>query len=378
MNQLKNKPVTRIARAIDAGFGVMKYTRAAQPHENAVALNGVVCDSFLSIAIDADKEQVSVESGRKRDTVLVSYEDRSYEVGKDVRHTIVASDFGRDMTDSYYESRVYHALMRGALVYMDEPHIDTLVLGLPMNHFENKERVQTLQKQYTGSIDLGHGRSMTIGEAIVHPQPFGGYLSLGHDLDGINKTLRDYPECALNPLSSVDELGELNVLIVDPGEYTLDWLLMTPGGQAQRVSSAAGDAGRHRVLRDVRTLVSAKLGRPLGPSFLTDIDVALREKKPLKIGGRTTPLDTPDVLAVIEKAVEDPVRQLFEGLRGADDRIDIIAVLGGSPAEVAAAIRRARPYLPVYCPADATGQTASLFANLRGFQEWSETMCAQA
>ena len=76
----------------------------------------------------------------------------------------------------------------------------------------------------------------------------------------------------------------------------------------------------------------------------------------------------------MEKAVEDPVRQLFESLRGADDRIDLIAVLGGSPGEVAAAIRRARPLLPVYCPEEATGQAASLFANLRGFQEWSEVV----
>lgn len=35
---------------------------------------------------------------------------------------------------------------------MDEPHIDTLVLGLPMNHFENKLRVSALQQDYTGKI----------------------------------------------------------------------------------------------------------------------------------------------------------------------------------------------------------------------------------
>ena len=74
----------------------------------------------------------------------------------------------------------------------------------------------------------------------------------------------------------------------------------------------------------------------------------------------------------IAKAVEDLVRQLLESLRGADDRIDFIAVLGGSPEQVADALKKARPHLPIYCPSGKTGQDASLFANLRGFQEWAE------
>lgn len=319
-----------------------------------------------------------MESGRKRDTVLVAYEGRSFEVGKDVVHTIVGTDFGRSLTRDFYESNIYHALMRGALAYMGELHIDTLVLGLPMNFYENKACIKKLQDAYTGVVDLGHGRSVTIGQAIVHPQPFGGYISLGHDLAGINMAIKDYPESGLEPLKSVDDLGQMNILIVDPGEFTLDWLLMNPGGQAQRVSSAAGDAGRHRVLRDVYELVVAKVGRKLGLSFLTDIDVALRMNKPLKVGGRTFPLDGDDFKKVIERAVEDPVRQMLESLREADDRIDLIAVMGGSPAEVAAAIRRARPYLPLYCPAYATGQEAPLFANVRGFQEWSEVVATRS
>ena len=373
-----NKTVNRIARAIDAGFGVMKFTRKAKPDEALVSFNGVVCDSFLSVAIDTDKEQAAVGNGRVRDTYLVKYEGRSYEVGKDVRHTMVASDFGRDMTDAYYDSKVYHALMRGALAYMEEGHIHTLVLGLPMNHYENKTRVAKLQSQYTGKIDLGHGRSVTIDKTIIHPQPFGGYISLGHDLDGINRTLAKYTESGIAPLTSIDSLATLNVLIVDPGEYTLDWLLMTPGGQAQRVSSAASDAGRHRILREIHNMMESTLGRPLGASFMTDIDEALRHKQALRIGGRSFDLTGPEFTAAIDKAVEDPVRQLFEALRGADDRIDLIAVLGGSPDDVARAIQRERPHLPVYCAEQSEGQLASLYANVRGFQEWSEEVDFQS
>lgn len=54
-----------------------------------------------------------------------------------------------------------------------------------------------------------------------------------------------------------------------------------------------------------------------------------------------------------------------------------MAVLGGSPDDIAAAIRRKRPYLPVYCLVVEPGQNASMFANLRGFQEWSEVVAAK-
>ena len=104
---------------------------------------------------------------------------------------------------------------------------------------------------------------------------------------------------------------------------------------------------------------------------MTDIYEALRNKKPFRISGKLYSLDTPAYQAIIEKAVEDPVCQMFEALRGADDRVDLVAVLGGSPVEMAEAIKRARPTLPVYVPGNLTGQDASMYANLRGFQEWA-------
>ena len=366
-----------VPRAIDAGFGVIKFTRAKDPDLKTSKPGDVVCDSFLSMAIAVDKLQIEVDNSSRRDSHLVSYGGESFEVGKGVVHNLVASDFGRDMTDKYYDSKVYHALMRGALASIDEPVITTLVLGLPMNHFENKERIAKLCSEYTGPIELGSGKTVNILKTIVHPQPMGGYLSLGHEIDGINEALKSYPKCGIEPLKGPADLQNLNVLVVDPGEFTLDWLMMTPSGPAQRVSNAISDAGRHRVLRDVHKMLSAEINRPLGVSFYTAIDEALRTKKPIRIGGLAYRLDTKEYQAIIDKAVEDPVRQLLEGLRGADDRVDLVAVLGGSPIEIADAIRRARPNLPLFVPSELTGQRASMFANLRGFQEWAAVVDAR-
>lgn len=84
----------------------MKFTRKASQDELAESNNGVVFDSFPSLAMDGAGKQATVANARTRDTVLVEYDGAAYEVGKGVEHALVASDFGRDMTDSYYDSKV--------------------------------------------------------------------------------------------------------------------------------------------------------------------------------------------------------------------------------------------------------------------------------
>lgn len=66
-------PKPGVPRAIDAGFGVMKFTRPVAANETAI--NGVVYDSFLSLAISAEGLQTEVDNGRRRDTHLVTYGD---------------------------------------------------------------------------------------------------------------------------------------------------------------------------------------------------------------------------------------------------------------------------------------------------------------
>lgn len=78
--------------------------------------------------------------GANRDVVHVVFNDREYLVGKEIRDEMIGNDFGRDMTDAYYDSAVYHSLMRGALIYMGEKRIDSLCLGLPMNHHTRQSR----------------------------------------------------------------------------------------------------------------------------------------------------------------------------------------------------------------------------------------------
>lgn len=199
---------------------------------------------------------------------------------------------------------------------------------------------------------------------VVQPQPFGGYAALGRDIQGINDALMSKKR---DGISSMAELKELTVLVVDTGEFTLDWLLMKESGPVMKVSNAVSDAGRHRVIREIHKMIVEKMGRPVGNSWYSKIDQALRSKKKLRIAEFVFDFQETEFLEAVKKTVDDPVRQLFEGLRGTEDSVDLVVVVGGWPYDVKEAIEKTKDWLPVYCP-----EKQSIYNNLRGFQVWSQ------
>lgn len=315
--------------------------------------------------------------GAGRRTILVEYNNRHYVLGPDIKHELAANDFGRDLTDSYYQSDVYHALMRGALAIMGEPEIDVLVLGLPMDRFDYPALIKDLENHYTGQIQLGFDRSVNIKRVVIHPQPFGGYIGLGRHLDLINAAIQKYPQAQLPTLQSPADIRTLNVLVIDDGAYTLDWLFMTPTGPVRAASAAANNAGRHRAVRKLYDMVCAEIGRKLPISFLYDIDDAERLGHALRIDGRIFNFKESHYQAALEEAIEDSVQQMFEHLGGNIDRIDIIAVVGGGePQHVANAIAKRRPSIPIFV-APTAGKHSSIFTNLSGFQDYAAALATQ-
>ncbi len=357
-----------IALAIDAGFGMMKYSYR---HNEQAAF---AC--FPSVVLPTRARPNLPQISRARQTTLVEFEGRTYLVGPDIRHELAGNDFGRDLTDAYYQSPIYHALMRGALAFMGEKTIDVLVLGLPMDRFDFPDLISGLESHYTGRIDLGFGRTVDIRKVIIHPQPFGGYVGLGRYLSQINETLAKYPQAQIGPLNSPQAIRDLNVLVVDPGAYTLDWLFMSPTGPVRAASAAANNAGRHRVVRRLYDLICSEIGRKPPISLLFDIDDAERAGRTIRVDGRVFDFRDARFRVLIEEAVDDSVQQMFEHLGGNADRIDMIAVVGGEPNHVARSIAKRRPNIPLFVT-PSSGNLPSIFTNLCGFQEYAEAIASQ-
>lgn len=349
-----------VVRAIDVGFGLVKLSVRSG--------NGIAFVNFPSMAIPADVSAVRSLGTRRRDTFDVPVNGAKYEVGRDVGLAQAGGSFGRDVTDEFYRGAIYEALTKGALRYMAEAGdsvIDVLVLGLPVNQYNDAKRREYLQSHYLGDVEIGDGRTINIRRVIVQAQPMGGYAALGEHLDELNRVITSTGG-ALPALPDAEALDDLAVLMIDPGEHTLDWLLIQQGTINPRASGAASDAGRHRVVRSVQDSLAAHIGRPLGPAVMPRINEALRQRVPVKLSGVAhdlTPFE-PEIMSV----VEDSLNRMVDGLRDAHEIIDLIVVVGGHPERYRDVLVRRFPAIPVFIMPEP------MAANVRGFQLIGEAM----
>ena len=353
-----------VVRAIDVGFGLVKLTvRRA---------GGIDIINFPSMAIPADASAVRTLGTRKRDTFDVPVNGANYEVGRDVGLAQAGGTFGRDVTDEFYRGAIYEALTKGALRYMLEAGdsvVDVLVLGLPVNQYNDSKRRDYLRSHYEGEIPVGDGKTITVRKVLVQAQPMGGYAALDDHLESLNDVIGKTPG-ALKPLASGEALDDLSVLMIDPGEHTLDWLLIQQGSINPHASGAASDAGRHRVVRSVLESLVAEVGRPLGPAVMPRINDALRSDSPVKLAGVAH--DLRHFEPVIMTVVEDCINRMVDGLRDAHEIIDLMVLVGGHPERYRDVLTKRFPAIPVFIMPE------SMSANVRGFQMIGEAVAEES
>ncbi|MDP9043657.1 MAG: hypothetical protein M3O01_02510 [Pseudomonadota bacterium] len=362
INIRQNPQSPHVVRAIDVGFGLVKFSVRAG--------DGIRFMNFPAMAIPADVSAVQSLGTRRRDTFDIPVNGADFEVGRDVGLAQSGGNFGRDVTDEFYRSNIYEALTKGALRYMAESGdttIDVLVLGLPVNQYNDSKRRDYLKSRYQGDLDLGGGKQVHVGKVIVQAQPMGGYAALDDYLSELNATIVQTGG-ALTPLPDGDALDELAVLMVDPGEHTLDWLLIQQGTINPRASGAASDAGRHRVVRSVQDSLSAAIGRPLGPAVMPRINEALRRGQPVKLSGVAHDLHV--YHPIVQSVVEDSINRMIDGLRDAHEIIDLMVIVGGHPEHYRDVLAKRFPAIPVFVIPD------SMEANVRGFQMIGEAEAA--
>lgn len=359
---------TPIVRAADVGFGLVKHNLRASADGTELAYT-----HFPSMAIPSDPNANAILGARQRNTFNIPTSDGMlFEVGHEVLLAQTGNDYGRSITDEFLHSSIYEALGKGALRYMHEAgdtEIDVLVLGLPVNQYLDSNRRAQLQQLFTGEHALGDDKKIVVHSVLVQAQPMGGYIDLPSHLAELNACIKATGG-ALQPLASGEDLDRLSVLIVDPGEHTLDWLLLQRGSLTSKASGATSDSGRHRVVRAVYEALEAKLGRPLGAAAMPRINDALRLDEPLRLQGEDH--DLKEFEPVIRAAVADPVNRLVDGLRGMQEFVDLVVVVGGHPTRYQAELSSRFPKVPIFV------SPASLMANVKGFQTIGEAIAAQS
>lgn len=139
------------------------------------------------------------------------------------------------MHEDYTATDLWRALFLAALQGAGRERVDVLVTRLPAQ----QHRDPALRARLEGLVGVHHpspGRAVRIGRVVVLPQPAGAYLDL-----------LAAPQTAL---LDVFETGR--TLVIDPGYYSVDWLVIEAGVVRK---SASGSS-----LKSVQTILRATPG----------------------------------------------------------------------------------------------------------------------
>lgn len=338
---------SQIALAVDVGFGHTKYT--------AVAANGttITCSSFPSVAAHISGTSTLGGGIGRLNTVTVEVNNQLYEVGpdaslsRDAYHSTV-----RDHT--YVKTDTYHALVLGALSHMNALEIDLLVMGLPIKTIGNTELTQylsdTFAKEHTIPMlgQPGHHRKVTVKRVSVVAQPIGCLLDATKKAakSGGNNNLQH--ECSL---------------IVDPGTFTLDWLV-TNGFKPMKSRSGATDGGMSAVHAAIRDSINARHGFAI-KEFDRIEQAIMREQTTVKLYGQE--IDISEHLDAGRAKIRQFLSELANKVGESSDIDNII--IGGGPAKFFKPLLEEKfPNRQIIVAED------SIFANVRGFQIYGENL----
>ena len=333
-----------IARAIDVGYGNTKYTLT-----DGMDLNEIQCAMFPSVAPVSSRR--GLESfGSPRDTTTVEVEGTVYEVGPDAMMGM-AANASRTLDIDFSKKPEYMALVRGALARMNVERVDHLFVGLPVSTFEALGR--DLEQRLTGVHRL-NDREVDVKACKVVPQPVGGMWDFG---------VRN------NMLS---HLQSSNSLLIDPGYFTLDWVVTRGTKMVGVRSGAANNAGMAAILRAIgesmATTIKERDGKPaeLTESSLDRMDEAIRLKAAFRFNGKVE--DLTRHMEAGRKVIDDGLAKLAHQI-GTKSDIDNVIIVGGASHLYQDAV------VQMFGGYDVRVAQQAVFANVRGFQMLS---CSRA
>jgi plasmid segregation protein ParM len=293
------------------------------------------CASFPSIAYPSSGETPHWPASERRKTVCIPVGPLFYEVGPDVG--LAADTFrAKQLHDEYTESPEYTALLRGALSMMKVPHIDLLIVGLPVALFSLKK--SALEKAMVGEHQVGGGKAVTVAKAMAVAQPQGALVHYAAEH------------------KKMATIGNEQSLVIDPGSRTFDWLVTRGMRLVQKQSHSI-----NRGMSDVLRLLAAEISKDIGSQYrdYDAIDLALRTGKAPVIFQK--PYDISRHLPLAESVAQQAVSTMRQWIETPESLQNIILV-GGGAFLFKRSVKAAFPKHRIHEVKEP------MFANVRGFQ----------
>ena len=339
--------------SIEIGYGTTSVVTGSSN-------NSFVIRTFPSVPVPVMNQVQSlgadVLSAKK--TVNVPVGDNVYEVGEDVHSSSDPRSTRVLNTEGYIDSERYKALFLGSLKMIPEDEIDLLVCGLPVSVMP---RAAELKAMVEGEHHLGDGRKVIVKSSWIIAQPLGGLLAYARE--GGQERFK--------------EMKQENLLVVDPGYLTVDWLV-TRGLQANENRSGDFEGGMSKILEKVADTAYRVFQKDERFKRIKDVNVELIDQAfitgTLKLFGRSMAFPVHkgdekspsfDFTDAINSVTEDAVSALVNRVGDAQD-LDRIILVGGPAQLYKPALEKAFPNHDISVLND------SLRANVFGFQEGGE------
>lgn len=285
-------------------------------------------------AAPADRFGTCIDGNQHADFLNVLVDDKDFIAG-------VSSDraelWSRSLHADYPSSDSYMALFKAGLLLADVQYVDMLVTGLPVSQYFDEKRRSALAKRLAGPHAITRKRSVVVGDVKVIPQPIGGLL--------------DY-------ISQKDvDLEDSRVLVIDPGFFSVDWIVISRG-ILQQQSSGTNLNASSVVMEEAAKLITKDYGHALSPDSIED--AVRRGKSYISLAGNQVKLaeyldqSSNKVGSVIAESIQ-------KNLRNETQVSDLVIIVGGGATFFHDALRSAFGSIPVGIPSDP------VFSNARGF-----------
>src|SRR5690606_38332643 len=121
----------------------------------------------------------------------------------------------------YSSSDEYMALYLAALSAVGAGTVEMVTTGLPVRHWADKKRRDALAKSLTGRHYIRADLTVDVHAVQVLPQPAGTYATVA--VEG------SPPAAAGEKRQGIRR--DNTVLVVDPGHFSFDWVLLRSGIQ---------------------------------------------------------------------------------------------------------------------------------------------------
>lgn len=282
--------------------------------------DGKAQDDFLNVLVDGEPFVAGVASDR-------------------------AEMWSRSLHVDYSNTQSYKALFHAGLLLSEMPEIDMLVTGLPVSQYLDVARRTQLEEQFTGKHQITPKRSVTVKQVKVIAQPVGGLL------DYMNQQDEDGDDGSLQ----IDD--EARVLVIDPGFFSLDWVLIS-NGQLQRQSSGTSLNASSVLLDQAGKLIASDHGS--SPSTESLENAIRKGKTSILLMGERVELE-PYIDKASKLLASVTADSIQKSLRVESVSPDIVVLPGGGAKFFRKIIEETFPRIKVVVPRE------SVYSNARGF-----------